>query len=161
MKLKLLALTSLSLVALSFTACGGDNKTEEKASVQTETPAPAKEVKAETPAPAQKVEEAPVKTETPEPAPKTEEATVSAPVAVDGATIFHKCQSCHGAKAEKSALGKSKVIADFSKEELVNAINGYKNGTYGGSMKALMKGQVGPLNDAEVEAVADYISNLK
>jgi cytochrome c len=43
-----------------------------------------------------------------------------------------KCASCHGANADKSALGKSAKIAGWSKSKLVSAMNGYKAGTYGG-----------------------------
>jgi len=78
--------------------------------------------------------------------------------ASDGATIFKKCAACHGANGEKVALGKSKVIKDFSKDEIVTALKGFKDGTYGGSMKALMKGQVASLSDADIEAVAEFIS---
>lgn len=77
--------------------------------------------------------------------------------AADGATIFKKCAACHGANGEKVALGKSKVIKDLSKEQIITAIKGFKDGTYGGSMKALMKGQVASLSDADIEAVAEYI----
>jgi cytochrome c len=77
--------------------------------------------------------------------------------ASDGATLFKKCAACHGATGEKVALGKSKIIKDLSKEQIVTAIKGYKDGTYGGPMKALMKGQVASLSDADVEAVAEYI----
>lgn len=77
--------------------------------------------------------------------------------AADGATIFKKCAACHGANGEKVALGKSKVIKDLSKEQIITAIKGFKDGTYGGSMKALMKGQVASLSEADIEAVAEYI----
>ena len=36
-------------------------------------------------------------------------------------------------------------------------INGYKDGSYGGPMKGLMKGQVAKLSDADIKAVADYM----
>jgi len=77
--------------------------------------------------------------------------------AADGATIFKKCAACHGSNGEKVALGKSKVIKDLSKEQIITAIKGFKDGTYGGSMKALMKGQVASLSEADIEAVAEYI----
>lgn len=79
---------------------------------------------------------------------------------VDGATIFPKCAGCHGQHAEKSALGKSQIIKGWNQQKIVDAIHGYKDGTYGGAMKAVMKGQVSNLTDAEVDAVAKYISKL-
>jgi len=79
---------------------------------------------------------------------------------IDGATVFTKCAGCHGQHAEKPALGKSQVIKGWSEEQVVSAIHGYKDGTYGGAMKAVMKGQVSNLTEEEVNAVAKYISKL-
>ena len=81
--------------------------------------------------------------------------------AADGASIYKKCAGCHGSTGEKVALGKSKVIANMSEEDIVNAINGYKDGTYGGSMKGLMKGQVASLSQDDVKAVATQITSFK
>jgi len=81
--------------------------------------------------------------------------------AADAATNFAKCAGCHGTKAEKKALGKSKIIANMAKEDIFTALKGYKEGTYGGPMKGLMKGQVASLNEADMEALATYISALK
>ena len=73
------------------------------------------------------------------------------------AGAFSKCAGCHGPKGEKKALGKSKVIAHMSKDEIVKALHGYKDGSYGGAMKGLMKGQVASLSDADIKAIADQI----
>jgi len=78
--------------------------------------------------------------------------------AADAATVYKKCAACHGANAEKHALGKSKIIKEMSSEQIVTALKGYRDGSYGGAMKALMKGQVAPLSDEEITAVAEYIS---
>ncbi|QOY52243.1 c-type cytochrome [Candidatus Sulfurimonas baltica] len=81
--------------------------------------------------------------------------------AADGASIYNKCAGCHGSTGEKVALGKSKVIANMSEEELNSALNGYKAGSYGGAMKGLMKGQVANLSEDDVKAVAAHIASLK
>ncbi|ADG93552.1 putative cytochrome c [Arcobacter nitrofigilis DSM 7299] len=73
------------------------------------------------------------------------------------ANPFAKCVGCHGANGEKVALGKSKIIKDMTKAEIVTALKGYKDGTYGGPMKGLMKGQVTSLSDADIQAIADKI----
>lgn len=87
--------------------------------------------------------------------------TFSSPmVMADGAAVFQTCVECHGANAEKAAMGKSKVIQGWPATQIVDAMNGYKAGTYGGPMKALMKVQVDKLDDASVQAVAEYISGL-
>jgi cytochrome c-type protein NapB len=59
------------------------------------------------------------------------------------------CAGCHGQHFEKVAMGKSKIVKDMRK--------GYKDGTYGGAMKGLMKGQVANLSDADMAAMAKSI----
>lgn len=81
--------------------------------------------------------------------------------AADGAALFNKCASCHGSMGEKHALNKSRVINEMSKEEIVTALKGYKTGTYGGPMKALMKGQIAAYDDAQIDTVAEYITTRK
>jgi len=78
----------------------------------------------------------------------------------DGAKLFTVCSSCHGVHAEKKALGKSQIIKGWSEAKIITALHGYKNGTYGGAMKAIMKGQASKLSDADINAVAKYISKL-
>jgi cytochrome c-type protein NapB len=65
------------------------------------------------------------------------------------------CAGCHGANFEKSALGKSKIVKDMTKDEIVKALKGYKDGSYGGAMKGLMKGQVAKLSDDDINAIAE------
>ena len=103
--------------------------------------------------PAQEV--APVKTET---VPK--KVAVIDKTEINGAKIFVKCSSCHGKNAQKHALGKSHIIKGWAQAKIVDALHGYKAGTYGGSMKAVMKAQASNLNDADINAVAKYISEL-
>ncbi|MBU1667180.1 cytochrome C [bacterium] len=67
------------------------------------------------------------------------------------------CKGCHGANFEKAAMGKSKIVKDMSKEEIISAMKGYKDDSYGGAMKAMMKGQVANLDDAAIVAMADEI----
>jgi len=73
------------------------------------------------------------------------------------ADAYAKCAGCHGANGEKKALGKSKVISDMSKADIVAALKGYKDGSYGGPMKGLMKGQVASLSDADMTAIGEKI----
>lgn len=78
--------------------------------------------------------------------------------AEDGAALYKKCAVCHGMQGEKAALGKSKVIKEMSSAEIITALKGYKDGSYGGVSKGLMKGQVASLNDAQITAIATHIS---
>ncbi len=74
------------------------------------------------------------------------------------ANPYAKCAGCHGADGSKAALGKSKVIKDMTKAEFVSALKGYKDGSYGGAMKGLMKGQVASMDEATMQAIADKIA---
>jgi len=67
------------------------------------------------------------------------------------------CKGCHGADFEKKAMGKSKIVKDMSSADIVAALKGYKDGSYGGAMKGMMKGQVASLSDADMKAIADEI----
>jgi cytochrome c553 len=73
------------------------------------------------------------------------------------ADAYQKCAGCHGVNGEKKALNKSKVISEMSKADIVASLNGYKDGSYGGAMKGLMKGQVASLSDADINAIAEKI----
>ena len=64
------------------------------------------------------------------------------------------CKGCHGQNFEKKALGVSQVVADMNVTSVETALIGYKNGTYGGSMKGVMKGQVSKYSDDELKEVA-------
>ena len=68
------------------------------------------------------------------------------------------CAGCHGANFEKAALGKSKIVKDMAHADIVTALKGYKDGSYGGAMKGVMKGQVANLSDADIEAIATQIT---
>ncbi len=67
------------------------------------------------------------------------------------------CAGCHGANFEKVALGKSKIVKDMTKADIEKALKGYKDGSYGGPMKAIMKGQVAKLSDADIKEIAEKI----
>ena len=82
-------------------------------------------------------------------------------MAQDGKALYTKCVACHGVKAEKKALNKGQIIQGWDKAKLVASMKGYKDGSYGGAMKGLMKGQLATYDDAKIEAVAEYITTLK
>lgn len=83
------------------------------------------------------------------------------PVQTDASALYGtKCASCHGAKAEKPALGKSQVIAGWSTSKIEEALHGYQAGTYGKEMKALMTGQAKSLSAEQIKSLAKYISTL-
>ena len=63
------------------------------------------------------------------------------------------CVRCHGEKLEKHAMGVSRIVNQMSKEDIIASINGYRDGTYGGNMKALMAGVAMNLSQEEIEAI--------
>ncbi len=67
------------------------------------------------------------------------------------------CAGCHGQNFEKKAMGKSLVVKDMSMKAIVDSLKGYKNGTYGDTMKEMMVAQVKNVKDADLEAMAMLI----
>jgi len=78
--------------------------------------------------------------------------TLVCSVAAFAAVNLGACKGCHGANFEKAALGKSKIVSDMTKQEVSDSLVGYKNGTYGGAMKGVMKGQVARYSDADLQS---------
>lgn len=77
--------------------------------------------------------------------------------------VFKKCIACHGPDAKKVAPGSkgNVTIAGMAKDELVKQLKGYKAKTADNGGKAIiMYGQAANLSDADIEALADYISKL-
>jgi cytochrome c553 len=85
-------------------------------------------------------------------------SSTSMPVAPEA---YAKCVGCHGADGKTKALGKSAVIAGQNKEALITSMNEYKAGTKNvAGMGMLMKGQAASMSDADIEAVAEYLSQI-
>ncbi len=78
-----------------------------------------------------------------------------------GANLYKKCAACHGVNAEKHALGQSAVLNVMEEEDIVAALSGYQEGTYGRGMKVLMKNQVSALDVEEIKVLSAYIVTLK
>jgi cytochrome c-type protein NapB len=73
-------------------------------------------------------------------------------VAAFAAVNLGACKGCHGGDFSKKALGKSLNVAAMTKQEVSDALVGYKNGTYGGPMKGIMKGQVAKFSEADLRS---------
>ena len=132
-----------------------------EANVTATDAAPATEANTTTEAPAEtNATEAPAtetNATTEEAAAPVEEAPAEAP----GKALFTTCAACHGPDGKTLALGKGAVIAGQSKADLLEKMHAYKAGTRditGNGM--LMKGQMAALSDADMDALADYISSL-
>lgn len=79
----------------------------------------------------------------------------------NGKSLYLKCAGCHGQNGEKQALGKSHVIKGWDKEKVLNALVGYKEGTYGAAMKGVMIAQVSSLSNEELDILSEYIASFK
>lgn len=81
--------------------------------------------------------------------------------AADGATLYKKCATCHGAKGEKKALNKSNLINTMTPEQIKTALEGYKAGTLNihGQGK-MMSMQAKNLTPEEIDALSQYIPTL-
>ncbi len=75
-------------------------------------------------------------------------------------SLFLKCVGCHGQNGEVHALGKSQKINEWDAAKIENALLGYKNGTYGGNMKGVMKAQVMNLSETDIKSLSTYISKM-
>jgi len=92
---------------------------------------------------------------------KVEEVTTSKDdLVAKGQGLYMKCAACHGANAQNPALGKSQIIKGWEVSKTIDALNGYKDDTYGGAMKGVMKSQVTTLSDNDIKALATFISTL-
>jgi len=78
--------------------------------------------------------------------------TLACSIAAFAAVNLGACKGCHGANWEKPALGKSKIVANMTKQEVSDSLVGYKNGTYGGPMKGVMVGQVARYSEADLRS---------
>lgn len=80
--------------------------------------------------------------------------------AADGATLYKKCMVCHGKDGSKMAPGATVLINSLSEQEIVKALKGYQDGTFGGKAKGQMKIQTKNLTDDDIKALAAYIKTL-
>lgn len=135
---KLSILSILSLSALLLTACGGDDAKEKTSEAK-------KEVKDTT---------MQVKTASESVVKKTEKEKTPASSPAVNLTV---CFSCHGGDFGLKALGASKVVKDMTKADIIASLKGYKDGSYGGNMKAIMLPQVAALSGADIKAIAAII----
>lgn len=79
---------------------------------------------------------------------------------VKGKSLYLKCAGCHGQSADKQALGKSAALKGWDAKKIATALKGYKDGSYGGPMKGLMKSQVANLSDEDIDALSTYIASF-
>ncbi len=81
--------------------------------------------------------------------------------ALDGATVYSKCSMCHGVNGKHRAFGKSARIAGWKIKQTISVLKIFKNMSKYDKFARVMNKQVSKLSNAQIEAVAIYISKLK
>ncbi|QOG12564.1 c-type cytochrome [Arcobacter sp. FWKO B] len=72
----------------------------------------------------------------------------------------NRCAVCHGDSGQKRAYGKSRALNSLSNDDIVQAIRGYKGGTYDRGMGFLMS-PFSNISEEEVQGVYEYLQTLK
>lgn len=83
--------------------------------------------------------------------------------ASSGASLYKKdCKSCHGAKGEKKALGKSKAIKGMSVVSIEKAMHDYVSGKRKSTAisKKMKKDFLKKRSKEDLHAVSKYIHDL-
>ncbi len=157
---KLLSLSCAAALALTLSACGGGN---EQGGGEASQPSTEKATET-TKSAAGKATEAANEAASKEAASSTAEAAKGAAASGGGdagAKLYGRCAACHGGDGKQSPPGtQGLIIAGQSADDIAKKLKGYKDGSFGGTMKAVMAGQVASLSDADIQALADYISKL-
>lgn len=94
-------------------------------------------------------------------------AAVSAPsVALDGGALFKNpakggCMACHGPDGNKPLMPAYPKLAGQNADYLYAQMQDIKSGKRNNGMTAAMKGIMPMVNDEEMRAIADYLSQVK
>ena len=81
--------------------------------------------------------------------------------AEDGAALFKtRCQSCHGADGSKIPPGSAAAIKGQNSADMLKALEGYRDGTFGGARKHVMVNIVKRLSDEQMKSVSDFSATL-
>ena len=89
-------------------------------------------------------------------------ATVPA-IAADGAALYKAktCIACHGPEGRQPIMPTYPKLAGQNKAYLLQQMKDIKSGARANGNSAAMKGVMHLVSDAEMEALADYLSALR
>lgn len=90
-------------------------------------------------------------------------ACVSLSIAEDtgGKELYRSCAGCHGQNGQSMALGVSKPLKGQTAKQILEKLNGYAGGSYGGSQKSVMLGIAKRMKEEDRAKVSEYISTFK
>ncbi|WP_430735444.1 c-type cytochrome [Halodesulfovibrio aestuarii] len=78
-----------------------------------------------------------------------------------GKKIYATCVGCHGVNGENMALGVSKPLKGQTADQVLEKLNGYAAGTFGGNKKGVMMSIAKRLKEEDRVKVAEYISTFE
>jgi cytochrome c len=83
--------------------------------------------------------------------------------ALDGKKLYSEktCNACHGPQGNKALMPDYPKIAGQNKAYMVKQMQDIKSGARANGNSAAMKGVMHLVSDAEIEAIADFVSKLK
>lgn len=83
--------------------------------------------------------------------------------AEDGAALYKAktCVACHGAEGKKGLLPSYPKLNGQNKDYLVVQMKDIKSGARANGQSAAMKGVMHLVNDAEIEAIATWLSSIQ
>ncbi|MEN8215092.1 MAG: cytochrome c [Pseudomonadota bacterium] len=81
---------------------------------------------------------------------------------LDGDALYNTkgCVACHGADAKTSIMLSYPKLAGQSKEYAVTQMKDIKSGARNNGLTVVMKGIMGSVSDAEMEAIAEWLASL-
>ncbi len=82
--------------------------------------------------------------------------------ALDGAKLYKEktCLTCHGKDGKTTIMPNYPKIAGQNRDYLLQQMRDIKSGARNNGQTAAMKGIMHLVNDAEMEALADYIATM-
>ena len=84
-------------------------------------------------------------------------------LALDGAKLYGEktCNACHGVDGKKPIMPNYPKIAGQNAAYAEQQMKDIKSGTRNNGQTAAMKGVMHLVDDAEIKAIADYVSKMK
>ena len=84
-------------------------------------------------------------------------------IAADGAALYtaKMCQTCHGAEGKAPIMSLYPKLNGQNKDYLLAQMKDIKSGKRNNGMSMAMKAMVANITDAELDAIADYLSKVK
>ncbi|OBQ46648.1 c-type cytochrome [Halodesulfovibrio spirochaetisodalis] len=79
---------------------------------------------------------------------------------IDGKILYQPCAGCHGETGETMALGSSAKLKGQTADQILKKLNGYADGTYGGSKKNIMTSIIKRMSEEARVKVSEYISTF-